>query len=206
MESDRLTLTTADGVALAAEVSVPTDATAAAVLAHPHPQMGGDMHAPVITSLLGALPHSGVGAVRFDFRGGGSSGGSHGGGTAEVADVEAAIDEIAGRCPDRPVWLVGYSFGAGVVQQVLDPRVAGWVLIAFPVEMFGAGDSPAGMDPRPTHLVIPEHDQFSSPEQSEAATAGWQSTTAEVIGGCDHFLAGRVQLVTERVVAAITSA
>ena len=43
MAVERVTLKTSDGLALEGELKVPDDATSAAVLAHPHPQFGGNM-------------------------------------------------------------------------------------------------------------------------------------------------------------------
>lgn len=50
--------------------------------------------------------------LRFNFRGTGASGGSHGDGKPELADVTAAVEHA--RTMDLPVGLAGWSFGAGV--------------------------------------------------------------------------------------------
>ena len=89
-------LRTSDGVHLEAELAVPDEAWAVAVLTHPHPRYGGDMHALVTGVLFEALPAAGVAALRFNFRGTGRSGGTHGGGGPERADVVAAVEAVAG--------------------------------------------------------------------------------------------------------------
>ena len=197
-----LRLHTSDGVDLAAETAGSDGAPrAAAVLLHPHPKMGGDMRTPVPDHLFRTLPASGIEVLRFDFRGAGGSGGSHGGGGPEVADAEAAVAELSG-LTSLPVWLVGWSFGADVSLRVTDTAVAGWVPVAPPLQQPGIDAS--GGDPRPAHLLVPEHDQFCSPGRAERVTAGWESTTVERIPGADHFLAGRLGALTDLVVGALT--
>ncbi|MFZ4518821.1 MAG: alpha/beta hydrolase [Microthrixaceae bacterium] len=196
-------LTTDDGVALAAELEVPADPVAAAVLLHPHPLMGGDMRTPVPDHLFRALPDHGVAVLRFDFRGAGRSGGTHAGGTAEAGDVRAAIDALAAAAPGLPIWLVGWSFGADVSTQVTDPRVAGWVLVAPPLSSVPSDAMAAATDPRPTLLLVPRHDQFLDPDAAAGRTAGWSATTVQVVPGVDHFLAGRLGTVTDAVLSAL---
>lgn len=197
-----LRLGTADGVDLAAE----TDGTegrcrAAAVLLHPHPRMGGDMHTPVPDHLFHTLPGAGIAVLRFDFRGAGGSGGEHGGGGPEIADAQAAAAEMAG-IASQPVWLVGWSFGADVSLRVTDEAVAGWIPVAPPLQQ--PGIDAAGGESRPTHLLVPEHDQFCPPERASEVTGGWESTTVETIHGTDHFLAGRLGVLAEVVVEILT--
>jgi alpha/beta superfamily hydrolase len=200
------TLETGDGVQLAAEWAVPSSPVAVAVLAHPHPEMGGDMTVPVISALFGALPGAEVAAIRFDFRGGGRSGGTHTGGEAEALDVVTAIDRITAVAPGVPVWLVGWSFGAGISQQVIDERVAGWVLIAPALVMTPPEWRQASTDPRPKVLLVPEHDQFCPPDCVASETDGWTSVTTTVLSGTDHFLAGQIDTIVNTTIAAITSA
>src|SRR4051812_26779918 len=85
---------TVDGVVLEAEVSLVADAMACVVLAHPHPQFGGDMHSLVTDALFHSLPGLGVSALRFNFRGVGRSGGVHDEGRGERLDVAAAVDTM----------------------------------------------------------------------------------------------------------------
>ena len=194
---------TADGIELAAEERVVPGAHAAAVLLHPHPRMGGDMTAPVPAHLAGTLPPRGISTLRFDFRGAGRSSGTHGGGTAEAADVVAAVERLSADSPGVPLWLVGWSFGADVSLQVLDHQVAGWILVAPPLSSVPRTAMVAAADPRPKLLLVPEHDQFLDPVAAEAATADWVSTTVQVIVGADHFLAGRMGPVLDAVVATL---
>ena len=208
-----LTLTTSDGIELEAELRLPSpdtgaDAvTGAVVLAHPHPQQGGSMASLVTSELFRLLPARGLAALRFNFRGVGGSGGEHGHGRAESADVVAALHALAELTPARPLVLCGWSFGADVSLSVVDPILDGWVAIApplrvLPVEELAAG---AGADPRPTLLIVPEHDQFRPPDAAREATADWTATTIEAVSGADHFMVGRTEKVAALVAAFVAS-
>ena len=197
------TLQTVDGVALAAEWSVPDRPVAAAVLAHPHPLMGGTMHVPVIDALFRDLPGHGVAVLRFDFRGAGGSGGTHSGGPAEADDLRAASERLGALATGVPRWLVGWSFGADVALQGTDDDGHGWRLLALPLASVPAEDRRAAADPRPKLLLVPQHDEYRDPSSAQAEVAGWVATTIEVLPGTDHFLTGRLALVTELVAAAV---
>jgi uncharacterized protein len=184
-----VSLTTAGGLTVAGDRAVPAAPRAAAVLCHPHPAYGGDRHNAVVDALFRALPGAGVAALRFDFGRG-----------DEGAQVVAALDDLATAAPGVPLWLVGYSYGGDVALGVDDPRAAGWVAVAPPLR-FGGTPVPAGGDPRPVLLVVPEHDQYSAPETTAAAAATWPDATVEVVPGADHFLAGAAGRVAATVTA-----
>lgn len=199
MRIETVGLHTIDGLHLEGDLALTPDPAGAAVVAHPHPQYGGDRFNPVVDALFGALAGAGWTVVRFDFRGVGASEGRHGGGADERMDVVAGIDLVTTVAPDAPIWLLGYSFGATVTLDVTDPRVAGWVGVAPPL---AALPRPclAGPDHRPKLLLVPEHDQLSPPSATVGLTADWSTTTVETIPMGDHFLAGRTAWVAEHVI------
>jgi uncharacterized protein len=201
IETHVLTLETLDGVRLEADLVRPPDASVAAVLCHPHPLYGGQRTNPVIDTVFRHLVAVGAAVLRFDFRGAGGSDGEHGGGTDERIDVSAAVDAL-GSVTDAPLWIVGYSFGASVALDVAHQRADGWVGIAAPLAAM-PGARVAGSDHRPKHLLVPQHDQYSPPEQTAVAVAAWPATTVETIEGADHFLNGHLQHVATRVAALI---
>ena len=195
-------VTTADGVSIELAWSPAADPPrAGAVVTHPHPLMGGDMHNPVPAGVARGLASAGVTTVRLSFRGAGGSDGEHGGGDAERADVVAALDALHDALPGVPLVGVGYSFGADVLLAVDDPRLDGVVAVAPPLRVLGPEALRAPRDGRPTLVLSPAHDQFCDPDRATAITAGWPSTVVEPVAGCDHFLAGGVQRVVDRVVA-----
>ena len=56
------------------------------VITHPHPLYGGDMHNNVVNAVARVYRQNGYSSLRFNFRGVGSSQGSHGNGIGEQAD------------------------------------------------------------------------------------------------------------------------
>ena len=133
MPIEPVTLSTADGLVLEGELSLPAGAWSAAVLAHPHPEFGGSMRSIVTAAMFGALPEAGVACLRFNFRGVGRSEGTHGGGRDERADLVAAIDVLAPITEGLPVVLAGWSFGADTSLAVGDERLDGWLAVAPPL-------------------------------------------------------------------------
>jgi alpha/beta superfamily hydrolase len=187
-------LLTADGVELEAEVDVPDTATVAVVLAHPHPLYGGSMRGGLPAALFDWLPTQGVGAVRFNFRGVEGSGGEHDRGGAERLDVAAAVAAV-----DLPVVVCGWSFGGDVSLCVTDERIAGWCPVAPPLAIVAPGDMAAAADSRRKLVLVPEHDQYSSPARTAEVTAAWSNTTIEVVPGTDHFLGGALRGIGDAV-------
>lgn len=199
MSIETVTLTTIDGVDVAADIAtaaVDRPIRGGVVLAHPHPLHGGDRHNSVVDGFFRVLPERGFHTVRFDFRGAGDSGGEHDGGDSERLDVAAAVDFLAPFNDD--IWVIGYSFGSIVALNVVEPRVSGWVAIAPPL----AEGSPvlAGRDPRPKLVLASEHDQFCPAPRARERCAGWPATTIVDVVGTDHFLQGRVNAVVERAI------
>jgi alpha/beta superfamily hydrolase len=192
---------TSDGLDLEAELAVPPTPNGAVVLAHPHPQQGGSMRSLVTSELFRTLPAAGIATLRFNFRGVEGSEGTFGGGIAEHDDVVAAIDRLRVATSATPLVLAGWSFGADVSASVVDPRLAGWFLIAPPLRVLPDDRLVAASDPRPKHLAVPEHDMFRPPDSAREATAGWTNTTVEVVPGADHFLVGRTAKVAAALVA-----
>ncbi len=200
MRIETVALATIDGLHLEGDVALPPQPAAGVVVAHPHPQYGGDRHNPVVDALFHALAGAGLAVLRFDFRGVGRSEGSHDGGAAERLDVAAGIELIEPFAGDHPIVLAGYSFGALVVLDVADPRVAGWFAVAPPLATATAAPL-AATDHRPKHLAVPEHDQFTPPAVAVELTATWTATTVEVVTMADHFLVGRAAAVADSAVA-----
>ena len=113
------------------------------VLCHPHPQYGGDMNHPVVTTAAEAAFQEGFSTLRFNFRGVGGSGGSYGGGVGEREDVKVVADYLFSKMENKhyPLILLGYSFGAwaGFPIAIEEERFAGMVAVAPPLEVFDFG-------------------------------------------------------------------
>ena len=184
------TISTSDGEQLEAEVAVPPQAFAGVVITHPHPTYGGSMYTPVPAALFAKAAELGMAAVRFNFRGVGRSTGLHDEGRGERLDVAAAVAHLRAQLPQGPIFLAGWSFGADVALAVAGDDVAGWLCVAAPLAVVPVEEMAAPDADEPKLLLVPEHDQFRTPEDARTATASWRNTRVEVVPSTDHFLAG----------------
>ncbi len=189
---------TSDGVEIEAEYRLSSDLRAIAVLSHPHPLYGGEMRNNVVQALFDALPSDGIGTLRYNFRGVGNSAGSHGNGELEVLDSQAAFAFASQLAETVPVFSVGYSFGADVSLAADGSELAGWIGIASPLALIEPKEMKAGLDERPTLLLVPENDQFRSIAEARGICEPWLATSLEEVAGADHFFLGFTQEVTER--------
>ncbi|WP_436795705.1 alpha/beta hydrolase [Actinospongicola halichondriae] len=198
-------ISTSDGETLEATWSTADDPRAVAVLTHPHPLYGGDMHNIVPAALARSLPGHGIATLRFNFRSVGASTGQHGGGDDEIADVVAAIDAATTTFPGLPVIGVGYSFGADVMLATGDGRLAAVVAVAPPLAVLPAAQLEATRGAFSTLVLSPEHDQFRPAADAVAVTADWPDTSVVEIPGADHFLAGATSFVADQVLGLVAA-
>jgi len=135
--SGRLSIPVAHGQ-LEAILREPAAPVAAAVVCHPHPLGGGTMNNNVVYRVGRALGDAGVVVLRFNFRGVGASTGRHDGGAGEEEDALAALELLALRHPDLPLWMAGFSFGArvGLTVGAREPRVTKLLGIGLALSMF----------------------------------------------------------------------
>lgn len=121
-----------------------SDVTAAVLLINPHPLMGGRMDNRLVVRLAERLSRSGIACLRFDYGGVGESDGDPvdvaasmtqfwDTGTAPedplmVEDAKAALEWLRQNV-DRPIAVIGYSFGAYAATRIVDSAVASLILI-----------------------------------------------------------------------------
>ena len=160
------------------------------ILCHPHPQYGGDMDHPVITTAMEAASQEGFSTLRFNFRGVGESEGSYGEGIGEKEDVKAVTDYLYLRLKDNhsPLILVGYSFGAwaGFPIAIEDGRFEAMVGVAPPLEIYDFGFLKGCKKKK--LFIAGNRDLFCPPSRLEK----WYQQLEEpkslvVIPGADHF-------------------
>lgn len=167
-------------------------ASIGAVLCHPHPLYGGDMRNNVVSALAEALQQAGIGTLRFNFRGVGSSGGEHGGGEAEGEDVKAAVTYLLSRQTVSTVVVAGYSFGSmvGLRAGAADQRVHQLIGVALPL---GFGD-PSFLQTvaKPKLLISGDHDDYSPLPGLQSLFAKLpEPKTLVTVNGTDHFFWGK---------------
>ena len=112
---------------------------AAVVFAHQHPQQGGTMHTKAVFQGSKGLVRIGCAVLRFNFRGVGSSAGEFDAGPGESADFKSALDWMAARYPNAPLWAAGFSFGSWIALEAgaQDARVSALIGVAPPVTREG---------------------------------------------------------------------
>ncbi|HMA35980.1 MAG TPA: alpha/beta fold hydrolase [Chloroflexia bacterium] len=178
----------------------------AVVLHHPNPAGGGSMDSKILRAVADALYPLGVGALRYNSRGVGRSGGEYRlvpesrgwvEGSRETADVGAALHFLSAQpwVDGGRLALVGFSFGARMVlsylrQHPTDQRVRAAVLIGFPVAAWDL--SHLGYWFGPKLFITASGDTYAPPEQLALFVDRLPPPVRlAVIAGSTHFLPGR---------------
>ena len=171
-----------------------------AVLCHPHPQHGGTLDNKVVQTLARALLHLGYTAVRFNFRGIGSSAGAWDEGRGEIDDAMAVIE--AWRQPALPLVLAGFSFGAFVASQAASRLAASGapaerlVLVGAAVQSFEVASVPIDT------LVIHGEADDVVPLSAVFDWARPQSLPVTVLPGAGHFFHGQLPVLKQMILGA----
>ncbi len=133
-----------------------------ALVCHPHPLGGGTMHNKVVYRAAAGLVEAGLVALRFNFRGVGSSTGAHDDGVGEKDDVKDALDYLSENYPNQPMILAGFSFGARVGLEVAleDDRIERLISIGTPVDKYDF--SFLKENRKPILFVHGDRDEFGS--------------------------------------------
>ncbi len=168
--------------------------SAAVVICHPHPLMGGDMHNNVVMGVCRELVGSGIAVLRFNFRGVGASAGMHDQGRGEVEDAREALRYLS-ELPElggRVIGLAGYSFGAGVAMKAAFAYETAGALSVIGRARVDPDDGIARRPTLPVQFIIGERDRQMAPEHAERLSAELTvPPDMHVIAGADHFFAGR---------------
>jgi alpha/beta superfamily hydrolase len=163
-----------------------------ALIAHPHPLMGGTKDNKVVTTLARAFHALGCATLRPNFRGVGASAGVHDQGIAETDDLVAVAHYAKKRFGDLPLTCAGFSFGSYVQTRVVERVEANQlVLVAPAVSRFKTGAVPAG-----TLVIHGEVDDVVP----LAAVFDWarpQNLPIVVVPGGEHFFHGRLMMLQQ---------
>ncbi len=176
-----------------------------AVIAHPHPLFGGSMDNKVVQTLARAFTQSGWTAVRFNFRGVGSSAGTHDEGRGELEDMLAVIATTA---PVGAICLAGFSFGAFVTTHAFQHLAVSrdidkLVLVATSVTRAAA--APIASEAQMKTLVIhgEQDDTVLLADVMDWARA--QALPVTVVPGGGHFFHGQLPLLKNLVLRHLSS-
>ncbi|MCW2780554.1 MAG: hypothetical protein JWR35_1003 [Marmoricola sp.] len=203
-----ITLETADGLSLVAELAVPEDRKPAATIicVHPLPTHGGMMDSHLFRKAAFRLPAlAGIAVLRFNTRGTwseqGTSEGTFDNAVGEKYDVAAAIEYA--EFHDLPnIWLVGWSFGTDLtLMHGLDPAIQGAILLSPPLRFSTPDDLKRwASSGKPVTALVPEFDDYLRP--AEAIEKFGPLTQAEIVpmAGSKHLWVGDAERVLDEVV------
>lgn len=175
-----------------------------ALVAHPHPLFGGTMDNKVVLTLARALVQAGWVAVRFNFRGVGSSQGVHDNGQGEVQDMASVLAAVA---PQGPIALAGFSFGAYVTVALVNHLAAQQRLTDLQkLVLVGTAASRFVVPPLPDQchratLVLHGEADDTVPLSSVMDWARPQILPVTVVPGGGHFFHGQLPLLKSLVQA-----
>jgi len=177
---------------------LPAAPAGGALLLHPHPLYGGNLHNKVVFTSQQVCAHLGLATLRFNFRGVGSSAGRYDDGQGEQADAGAALAALAAALPGLPVYVVGFSFGAWIALRLAadEARVAAVAALGTPVD-WAELDFLAACS-KPKLFIHGEDDQFcdpvalarSYPRFAPPKQLAW-------IAGADHFFTNRLPALSQ---------
>lgn len=184
-------------------VEAPPQPVGIALIAHPHPLYGGSADNKVVTTLARTLRELGCVALRPNFRGVGSSEGTHDQGEGETEDLLVVHSSARQRFGALPVYLAGFSFGAYVVTR-LAKRLAAAADAASRLVLIGtAAGFIDGLRRYQTEtvpadtIVIHGGKDTTVPLANVLAWAEPMDLPVIVIPGADHFFHRRLHLIRD---------
>lgn len=165
-----------------------------ALILHPHPQHGGDMHNTVVYNAYKVLTDNGYTVLRINFRGVGNSDGNFNNGVGEVIDAGTALDWLCQNNPNAQSNLIlGFSFGAWIAMQLVmrRPEINHFIAISPPVNKYDFTFlSPC---PIPGFILQGDNDSIVTPESVKDLASKLSKQQShikveyKVISGADHF-------------------
>lgn len=190
-----------------------------ALVAHPHPLLGGTMDNKVAQTLARTFAQLGYVTLRPNFRGVGATEGVHDDGKGEAQDLLAVIawmkdpfswqgiQELEGHAwpqivDELPLAMAGFSFGSYVssyvVKELTEKNEAPERLI-----MVGSATSKWDVAPVPKDTIV-IHGEVDDviPLTSVLDWARPQELTVQVIPGADHFFHRKLHCIRDLIVRA----
>jgi alpha/beta superfamily hydrolase len=213
---ERITLRTADGLALVGELARPAtrDPVATLICLHPVPTHGGMMDSHLIRKASYRLPAmADLAVVRFNTRGTaspqGRSDGEFGGGDAERYDVAAAIAWCTAAGLPR-VWLLGWSFGTELaLRWGDDPAVEGAILLSPPLRRASDADLDRwAASGKPMLVMVPGLDDYLPPGPARQRFARVPQAELIIVDRAKHLWLGEpsVRIVLGEIVRRVNPA
>jgi len=175
------------------------DPAGVAVVCHPHPLGGGTLHNKVVFRAARGLEAANVATLRFNFRGVGTSAGTHDDGDGEQSDVMAAIDWIVKKHPGKKLFVGGFSFGAWVSSRVACELsyVDAIFLIGTPVNKYDFNF--LKHCEKPMLLLHGTQDEHGELAKFEKLVPQIRNAESVIVTGADHFFSKQLDAVDETI-------
>ncbi|XOV84743.1 MAG: alpha/beta hydrolase [bacterium] len=157
-----------------------------AILSHPHPQYGGNLHDAVLATAVETLHTHQISALRFNFRGVGTSAGTFDG-TAEAQDLLAVSASCAQAYPDYDIWWIGYSFGAAMTMRALKHHQPQRCLLIAPPNKAMHMPVYTSAQPADVYAIAGARDSYVDVLELEQNSG----IATLQIAGADHFFSGQ---------------
>jgi alpha/beta superfamily hydrolase len=193
------------------EAGEPLTGRAFAVVCHPHPLFGGTLDNKVVYTVARAIEQLGVPAIRFNFRGVGTSAGSYDEGRGEGDDALAVIGFGRRRWPQAALWLAGFSFGGAVAARIAAQAQAERLVLVAPgitrLERTDFEAARAAVPACPWLIVQGDADDVVpaaavlSWAGSRAPAPGVPAPQLSMLPGAGHFFHGRLPELRDAVLA-----
>lgn len=110
-----------------------------ALLLHPHPLYGGNMHSKIVFMLEKVLQEHNFSTLRFNFASVGKPEDTTLDGKEEIVDASTCFDWLKDKEPNAlSYWVCGFSFGAYIALEIMMRRIEinRFVAIGLPANMF----------------------------------------------------------------------
>jgi uncharacterized protein len=171
-----------------------------ALVCHPHPLGGGTMHNKVVFRVAAGLVDASLITLRFNFRGVGSSTGTHEEIEGGRDDVRDALEFLAKEYPGQPITLAGFSFGSrtGMDVGMSDDRVVRLISIGTPVDKYGDYDFLTAVR-KPILFVHGDQDEFGAVENVRKLVEQIEGAELVVFENSGHFFDNHLNELRETV-------
>ena len=182
-----------------------------ALICHPHPLFGGTMDNKVVTTLVRFFKSQHMSVITFNFRGVGSSTGTHDNGEGEIDDALSVLSWIlrqhASGKSARQLYIAGFSFGAyiaaalasrinsgDVIEELKAFELLKTYLVAPPVHHYPMQPLNLSKD---TRVFIGDQDEVVPPQQ----VIDWAVSLdlpLVLMPDCSHFFHGHLTDLTQQ--------
>ena len=182
-----------------------------ALICHPHPLFGGTMDNKVVTTLVRFFKSQHMSVITFNFRGVGSSTGTHDNGEGEIDDALSVLSWILRQNPAHTaqpkLYIAGFSFGAYIAAALASRIHSGDVinelkvfellktyLVAPPVHHYPMQQLNLSKD---TRVFIGDQDEVVPPQQ----VIDWAASLdlpLNLMPDCSHFFHGHLTDLTQQ--------